>query len=105
MLIHIVHQLPLLACAVSVLDDTEAVQSAHRLRQEALAEKWEELRDKLFKIGTSTPSMPPKAVCYVCQKMPPSGVMIVLLTHSIVNHVGWVCMGTSISIIILNAGL
>ena len=58
MLIHIVHQLPLLACAVSALDDTEAVQSAHRLRQETLAEKWEELRDKLFKIGTSTPSMP-----------------------------------------------
>ena len=68
MLIHIVHQLPLLANIVSALDDAEAVRSAHRLRQETLAEKWEELRDKLFKTGASTSSLPPEAVCYVCHK-------------------------------------
>ena len=68
MLIHIVHQLPLLASVVSALDDTEVVRSAHCLRQETLAEKWEELRNKLFNTGTSTSSMPLAAVCYVCQE-------------------------------------
>ena len=68
LLIHMMRQLLLLGCVVSALDDTEAVQSAHCLRHETLAEKWQELRDKLFMTGTSISSMPHEAVCYVCQQ-------------------------------------